>query len=112
MLNHTDELLIENGYKKNDFVFCLNEEESSRYHAAVMFNTSSINNKIFLPEGITRVLNEQPTSEFHSALPIHINNLGLDAQNGWCGSANFYLTPDSYGNTFAEMNYQETIISP
>lgn len=108
----TDELLIENGYKKNDFVFCLNEEESSRYHAAVMFNTSSINNKIFLPEGITRVLNEQPTSEFHSALPIHINNLGLDAQNGWCGSANFYLTPDSYGNTFAEMNYQETIISP
>ncbi len=42
----------------------------------------------------------------------HSNNLGLDAQNGWCGSANFYLTPDSYGNTFAEMNYQETIISP
>ncbi len=47
MLNHTDELLIENGYKKNDFVFCLNEEESSRYHAAVMFNTSFIKNKIF-----------------------------------------------------------------
>ncbi len=47
MSSHTDELLIENGYKKNDFVFCLNEEESSRYHAAVMFNTFSINNKFF-----------------------------------------------------------------
>lgn len=58
------------------------------------------------------MLNEQPISEFHNALPIHINNLGLDTQNGWCGSANFYLTPDSYGNTFAEMNCQETVISP
>ena len=107
-----DELLIENGYKKNDLIFCLNEEESSRYHAAVMSNISSINNKIPLPEGISKILNGQPISEHFSALPIYIDNVGLDAQDGWCGSANFYLTPDSYGNTFAEMNYQKAVTQP
>lgn len=100
-----DEVLIENGYKKNDLIFCLNEEESNKYHAAVMSNVSSINNKIPLPEGITRVLNGQPPSEDFRAVPIYIDNGELNRQDGWCGSANFYLTPDSYGNTFAEMNY-------
>ena len=77
-----------------------------------MSNISSINNKIPLPEGISKILNGQPTSEGFSALPIYIDNIGLDAQDGWCGSANFYLTPDSYGNTFAEMNYQEAVTQP
>ncbi len=108
-----DELLIENGYKKNDLIFCFNEEKSDEYHTTVMSNVSSIDNKIPLPEGITKILNgQQPASELCKPLPIFINNVGLDAQDGWCGSANFYLTPDSSGNTFAEMNYQETVTQP
>ena len=102
-----EELLEENGYSRNDLVFCLNETESRDYMAKVMSCVSSIDNKIFLPEGITRVLNGQTPSATDTGVPIYVDNVDIESPDGWCGCANFYLTPDSRGNTFAEMNYQE-----
>lgn len=100
-----DESLINNGYRLNDLIFCLNGEESREYRACVLSCVSSIDYKIPLPEGITKVLTGSNPSDSSKELPIFIDNMGLEANGGWCGSATFFLTPDSGGNTFAEMNY-------
>lgn len=107
----SSELLIENGYRSNDLVFCLDIGQTQKYIAYELSNVSSISHKIPLPEGITRLLGSQIPPASRKEFPIHIDNTELEAHDGWCGSANFYLTPDSGGNTFAEMNYMEALTS-
>lgn len=108
-LNKLDasELLIQNGYRLNDLVFCLDAEETRQYAAESSACVSSLEHKISLPEGITRLLNGELPSTPGNMFPICINNRDLQSGDGWCGCANFFLTSDSHGNTFAEMNYQE-----
>lgn len=105
----TSDLLIENGHRINDMVYCLNEQQANQYFAYEITDIPSYNHKIPLPEGITRILAGQPAPIPQVDFPIYIDNTTLESSDGWCGCANFYLTPDSSGNTFADMNYQETV---
>lgn len=94
------------GYRLDDMVFCLTKEQSSAYLNSVRACASAFETDLALPEGITGITFDQTAPTFDSTFPIYINNSGLESSDGWCGSANFFLTPESYGNTFAEMNYQ------
>lgn len=106
------DLLIENGYRLNDLIFCLNAEETQKYNAESNACVSSLEHKLLIPEGITRLLNGEMPPTPNNMFPIYISNKDCKSRDGWCGCANFFLTPDSYGNTFAEMNYKETLQTP
>ena len=47
----------------------------------------------------------KPSDQFLKICLFDIYNASGLPGSGWCGSDDFFLTEDSYGNTFGEMNY-------
>lgn len=58
-----------------------------------------------LKEGITFLHLQEQEVKNEEGYTVFITNVSEETQNGWCGLDQTFLTEDSFGNTFQEMNY-------
>lgn len=114
-------LLYEMGYFSTipyRLVNILSLEESASYIDRITKEPYLLHEEPYLPEGIS--LLDMPAATNRGVFPafaynngenenakcmiIRILNESGQTGDAWCGSSNFYLTEDSYGNTLIEMN--------
>ncbi|MBO5030849.1 MAG: hypothetical protein J6D08_03015 [Lachnospiraceae bacterium] len=110
-------LLRRTGYDSStaqEYITHYDQKESCKYISSLEAGITPLRDTIEMPEGIlylhTKDSKKEDTEKvtqtrFTKRYVIDIFNSSQINGDGWCGLDHIYLTPDSYANSLAEMNY-------
>lgn len=99
--------LLEMGYLSPKVIHEIKGKEAEVFQKKLLEKKSSLEISDYLQEGITYFSINADNMPNEEGYTIFITNDSGESGDGWCGLDNTYLTKESYGNTFAEMNYEE-----
>lgn len=101
-----DEMMaLQNNISEPVMVYDFNQNESQKFIMLLYEKSATKLMPEMLKEGITFLHLQEQEVENEERYTVFIENVSEETKQGWCGLDQTFLTEDSYGNTFSEMNY-------
>ncbi len=101
----TENRLMGSGFSAGAQISFFTPHETMQFMEALLACSPSSYIAPEVPEGILVLWASDALSTAPGSFPIWVENFDeQQREDGWCGSSCFYLTPDSSGNTLAQMN--------